>query len=137
VQAVGIDPSETDFPSGPFPPLGQAIGQVFFASDTLIRSITVWRWAEEDTNYAGWRLYIAETDSLGRPDVDAVLTDSLVVWNFYGDGVHHVPMTFVFDPPFVLPYRGRYEFAIQGEPCDAYFGSSGNRVAEIMSRSAQ
>ena len=111
---VGVDTSQATSQNGAY--LGEAIGQTFLARDTLLSAITVWRWALEDTDYAGWHLYLARADSLGRPST--LLLDGPTVYNLYGDGVHPTPYRFVFDPPFALPGPGHYEFAIQGYPCD-------------------
>lgn len=116
---VGLDTTLANEHGGPR--LGEAIGQVFLAGDTLISSLTVWRWAYEDTNVFGWHLYIAGTDSLGRPAPDSILLDGPTIYNPFGDGIHAIPFRFVFEPPFALPARGKYEFAIQSNPCDGFF----------------
>ena len=118
-ESSGIDTSKATSHDGIY--FGEAIGQTFFASDSLISSITVWRWAGEDTNYAGWHLYIADTDSLGRPNTNAIILDGPSIYNFFGDGIHHIPFRFVFDPPFALPHRGTFEFAVQAVPCSGTF----------------
>ncbi len=99
--------------------LGQAIGQTFLASDTLVRAITVWRIAGQDTNLFGIRVMIARTDSLGRPTTDVLFSGQTLVVP-YGDGLHHTPFRFEFDPPVVLPSRGLYEMIFQTVPCHGY-----------------
>jgi hypothetical protein len=98
---------------------GHALGQVFVAADTLVRSVTVWRTAIQDTNHAGIKLYITETDSTGYPKADAVILNGPIVGVPFGDGIHPVRFDFVFDPPFALPRRGSYCLAVQARPCDA------------------
>jgi hypothetical protein len=109
---------------------GEDIGETFVATDTLIQSITVWRPAAEDTSFVGFELFIVGTDSLGHPDVSNMLLQNKVAYNYYGDGIHDVPITFAFDPPFALPARGKYEFAVQLVPCNAieYLLLSGSDV---------
>jgi hypothetical protein len=93
---------------------GEDIGETFVATDTLIQSITVWRPAAEDTSFVGFELFIVGTDSLGHPDVSNMLLQNKVA----------------FDPPFALPARGKYEFAVQLVPCNAieYLLLSGSDV---------
>jgi hypothetical protein len=117
--SIGVDTSKANGLDGPI--LGEAAGQVFLATDTLISTITVWRIASEDTNYTGWHLFITRADSLGVPVPNSILLDGPTVVNPYGDGVHPIPMRFVFDPPYALPRRGHYYFAIQARPCDGFF----------------
>ncbi len=119
VRSAGVDTSMANGLDGPI--LGESVGQVFLASDTLLSSITVWRIASEDTNYTGWHLYIARADSTGRPVPSSVLLDGPTMFHPYGDGVHPIPIRFDFEPPFALPGPGHYEFAIQAYPCDAFF----------------
>ena len=115
---IGPDTSRARFYLTPI--LGQAYGQTFVATDTLIESITIWRRAEEDTAFVGYELFLVGTDSLGRPDVlNETLLQGTVAYNYYGDGIHPIPITFSFNPPFALPEPGRYEFAIQLVPCTA------------------
>ena len=97
--------------------LGQAIGQTFTANSTLIRRITVWRVAVEDTNVWGIHLFILRTDSLGTPVVRPLLLDGPTLVVPYGDGEHHVRFDFIFDPPFQLPEPGTYCIAVQASPC--------------------
>ena len=98
---------------------GEALGEVFVASDTLIHSITVWRWAGQDTSFIGVKIYLTETDASGRPLVNSILLNGPVMIIPYGDGIHATPFEFVFDPPLALPHSGRFCLAIQAAPCDA------------------
>ena len=115
--AVGVDTSLAHDKSGVV--FGEALGQTFVAPETLIKSITVWRTAIQDTNHAGIKLYITETDSTGYPRATSVILDGPIVVVPYGDGVHPVRFDFVFDPPFALPRKGQYCLAVQARPCDA------------------
>jgi hypothetical protein len=87
------------------------------ARDTLIRSLTVWRVAVQDTNLFGMHLYITETDTAGMPLTDRVVLDGPTIYNPYGDGVHPIPFEWVFDPPVVLPRAGRYAIFLRMTPC--------------------
>lgn len=116
---VGVDTSTASLQAAVF--LGEAIGQTFFATDTLVASITVWRPAPFDTGYAGWHLYLFATDSLGMPDRQQLILNGPTVYNYFGDGVHPIAMRFVFDPPLSLPRPGEYEMAFHAEPCDGQF----------------
>ena len=100
---------------------GEALGQTFLASDTLIRSITVWRVASQDTSFFGMRLYVTENDSMGEPDRCAIVQDGPTLLVPYGDGTHHIKVQFSFDPPLCLPHRGFFYFAVQPDPCFGYF----------------
>jgi len=113
---AGVDTALANAHSGVV--FGEALGQVFLASDTLIQSITVWRWAVQDTSNTAMRLYITAADSVGGPDVASILFRSSPLFIPYGDGVHHIPHEFVFDPPLALPHRGLFCFAVQAVPCD-------------------
>jgi len=117
--SVGVDTSTAYSRDAVY--LGEAIGQTFTAPDTIISSITVWRPALYDTSYAGWHFYLFATDSLGRPDWQQLLVNGPTVYNYYGDGVHNIPMKFEFNPPLVLPQTGVYEMAFHPEPCDGQF----------------
>lgn len=101
--------------------MGKALGETFFAEDTLIESITVWRVASQDSNVYGMHLFITATDTTGRPRSTLMLLDGPTVYHPYGDKVHPIPFQFVFDPPFSLPRKGTYYFAVQADPCDGFF----------------
>jgi hypothetical protein len=96
--------------------LGEAIGQVFTADDTLVQSITVWRLIGDNPNFNGIKLYITELDSFGVPDALKIVLDGPVVFVPYGDGIHPIPIDFVFEPPFTLPHRGGFCFVLQTSP---------------------
>jgi hypothetical protein len=101
--------------------LGKAVGQTFFAPETVITAITAWRWAGQDTNFSIWNIHVLPVDSLGIPDVHHELRSGPTLEIPFGDGIHQTPFRFVFDPPVVLPKPGTYEFAIQGEYCEEAF----------------
>jgi hypothetical protein len=86
---------------------------VFFATDTLIHSITVWGPAPVDNSPR--HLFITETveDSVygfgPAPDVWRVLFGPSLMTPSW-DGVHAPQYRCVFDPPFALPHRGKFFF---------------------------
>lgn len=121
VRSIGVDATSAN--SWAAIAFGGAVGQTFAATDPVIRSITVWRTAIQDTNHAALQVYIMETDSTGRPD--GVIREGPRVYVPYGDGIHPVRFDFVLDPPLVLPDRGTYAFSIASRPC----GASVNIVA--------
>ncbi len=112
---VGLDASQANTSASPF--LGEAPGQTFMARDTLIRSLTVWRVAVEDTNLYGMHLYFTNTDSTGTPLVNQIVINGPTVYNPYGDGIHPIPFQFVFESPVGLPRPGEYAFFIAITPC--------------------
>src|SRR5437667_12719744 len=65
---------------------GEAPGETFFAEDTLIAAITVWRWAVESDDPAPMKLWITEIDSSGRPTNDQIVYDGPVLQVVNGDG---------------------------------------------------
>ena len=102
---------------------GRAWGQVFLAPDTLIQSITVWRYSIPEVNEFPMKLYISEIDSTERPITDQLLLDGpSVVLTLEGDGVTPERVDYVFDPPFALPRTGKFFFAIKDELCFGAFG---------------
>jgi len=115
IVAVGIDTSQAT--SSVSPLLGEAPGQTFFARDTLIHSLTVWRVASEDTNLFGMHLWITRADSTGKPLLNQIVLNGPTVYNPYGDGIHPIPFQWVFDPPLTLPGSGHYAFFLALSPC--------------------
>jgi hypothetical protein len=101
--------------------LGDAVGEVFYAPDTLVSSITIWRQSFLDSNFVGVKLYVANVDSLGRPNPLSLILDGPTVYHVLGDSIHPTPFQFVFNPPLVLPHPGKYEVAFQGNPCGSSF----------------
>ena len=92
---------------------GEAGGETFFAQDTLIHSISVWR-PSRTTPYGGHlKLWITRVDSTGAPNINAVLLDGPVQTFIFGDGIHPIKMEWTFDPPFALPGPGEYYFTVR------------------------
>ena len=89
----------------------EAVGEIFFARDTLVRSLTVWRVASEAGSVIGLRAYIVGTYSSGTPDITQLLWESAPLVK-QGDGVHPTQFTWEMDPPLALPHRGQYAFYI-------------------------
>src|SRR5262249_1176633 len=83
--------------------LGKAVGQTFFAPETVITAITAWRYAGESSNYSIWNIHVLPVDSLGIPDVHHILRSGPTLQVTSGDDIHQTPFRFVFDPPLVLP----------------------------------
>lgn len=106
---IGIDPSlansTTNLYEGPY--------QTFYAADTLIRSITLWRRGSQDESPEGVRLFIHGADASGAPE-GGILFQSPIVSNLSDDGVHPVPYVFEFDPPWLLPRPGMYALRLFG-----------------------
>src|SRR5262245_40691670 len=72
--AIGNALSEANVTSGA---LHSGIGQTFFAADTLLSSLTVWRVASQDSNWLiGMHPYILATDSTGAPAIDKVIVEA-------------------------------------------------------------
>jgi hypothetical protein len=125
--SIGIDSALANNSSGTI--LGEATGQTFYAVDTLLKSLTVWRVASECQNFLiGIHLYITRADSSGRPLTQQIVLDgpSLVVPN--GDCVHPIAFQWDFDPPFALPGSGIYAFFLQVpmSQCPSYFDVLGH-----------
>ncbi len=98
--------------------LGRAIGQVFYAPDTVIQSISVWRSANPAPYFPYLILYVTQVDSTGEPEYLNVLrTGPIVLPDQQNDGVHPGRINFVLDPPLALPGRGRYFFAVKDYYC--------------------
>jgi hypothetical protein len=116
---TGIDTSYGDCHSTG--ELGEGLGQSFFAPDTLISAITVWRAYYDTPNDSIWHIYILPLDSVGVPDVATPISDGPTLRIIDGDGEHDTPFRFAFDPPLRLPSPGEYEFAIQGDGCRGVF----------------
>src|ERR1044072_7871835 len=88
------------------PILGQAIGQVFFAPETLITEIDVWRPADYQSAI-GAHIFITGVDttrSPAFPDVGMKFQDGPTVTVYDSDPPGQlIRMPFAFDPPVVLP----------------------------------
>jgi len=117
--SIGVDPSLAT--SSTATSLGDAFGQVITVGDTLVSSITIWRSFFIDSSSVGVHLFVANVDSLGRPDPQDLVLDGPTVFHVVSDSVHPTPFTFAFDPPLALPHAGKYELLFQASPCCSSF----------------
>jgi len=121
IVSIGIDSTHAYTGGSASAILGEAIGETFVADDTLIQSVTVWRPALQDTNYAPMKFWITTVDTLtGAPQPSSTILsgDTLIVP--FGDHVHATAIRYSFSPPLALPHRGQYFFAVQNT-CAGYF----------------
>jgi hypothetical protein len=86
-----------------------------------VSSITIWRSSFIDSSTVGLKIYVANVDSLGRPNPQSLILDGPTVYYVLGDGNRPKPFQFVFNPPLVLPHPGKNEIAFQASPCAASF----------------
>lgn len=100
---------------------GEAPGETILATDTLIRSVTVWRVAVQTPYGGSLKLWITEVDSTGKPLTDRVIHEGPVITVPFGDGIHPIKMEFVLDPPVSLPRPGKYFVAAQ-DYCGGHWG---------------
>jgi hypothetical protein len=118
---AGYDTTGWNTAGGTF--LGNAVGQTFYAADTVIDRITLWRYPNNRTS-TGNHLYVTTVDTVNydppRPITQGILQDGPVVLVVDSDppGLP-IRMDFLLDPPLVLPHPGTYAFFIQREGCDA------------------
>ena len=116
---IGI-PLESANTSGA-PILGEAVGQTFYATDTLITKVTVWR-PPDNRSVIGAHLFITAVDTTlnpPRPDTHTILLDGptvRVVDSTPPGGF--IEMPFVIDPPLALPRPGYYAWFLQAEDCN-------------------
>lgn len=103
--------------------LGNALGQTFYAFDTLIARITVWRYPNNIT-YAAMRLFVTMVDTVNwdppRPITQDIIQNGPAVLptNSNPTGLP-IRMDFILDPPLALPHPGTYAFFLQRQGCDA------------------
>jgi hypothetical protein len=119
--SIGLRPEMTNTVELAF--FGRSLAQVFTATDSLIRSITVWRQPDPFVNVVPMQLFIgtiSATDSL-RPDPTSVLLNGPIV-SLSGTSDVSRPVRFELDPPWALPGPGRYYFAVKENWCDGGFG---------------
>jgi len=110
-ESVGVDVSlGTD--SGALI-LGMALGQTFVATDTLIRSVTVWRIPSEAANPSGMKFWLTELDSTGTPRTGLVVHEGPTIRVVSQDTSRPTPIQYVFDPPIGLPRPSQYCFWVQ------------------------
>jgi hypothetical protein len=130
---VGNDTAQANDIS--WPGLGRAAIQVFLAPDTLVSSITFWKPALPEALDYPMQFFITSTestfsDSTTGPNPLPLVT--LFASPFfsvpYTDGVHAKPITIVFNPPFQLPGRGYYAFAIKDASCSGFVDLLGDTL---------
>ncbi len=92
---------------------------MFFAADTLIESVSVWRWPADTTDSTPLRLFIMNTTSadLGIEPAGPILLSGPTLVNPFGDGVQPVEYRYVLDPPFALPGKGFFYFCAMEASC--------------------
>ena len=112
---AGLDTTQANTSGGWI--LGESLAQTFVASDTLIRSLTVWRVPNQAGGVWGMHLRLTTTNALGVPRTDEVIFDGPDVFNTGGDGIHPTPFRWDFDPPISLPSPGTYAFFLTIAPC--------------------
>jgi len=115
---VANDTSKATAAGGPIS--GEAIGQVFFAPETLITEIDVWRPAGNQS-VIGARILVTGVDTTRVPpfpEVGMKFQDGPTVTVYDSDPPGQlIRMPFVFDPPVVLPRPGTYAMFFQAENC--------------------
>ena len=103
----------------------RAYGQTFLATDTVLKSVTVFRPGIPllEINDTPLQLYITTVDALGVPNwrvEDRLWTGPLQSFP-PTDGVHPLPIKFEINPPLVLPGPGRYYFTIKESWCSLFY----------------
>jgi hypothetical protein len=98
--------------------LGEAVGQTFVAPRGDLRSVTVWRYAVQESLAFGIHLLVCSVDSLDAPHPEQILLDGPTLHE-YGDGIHHTPFQYILDPPLHLA-SGSYCIFFKVDPCDAW-----------------
>lgn len=116
---VGLDPAIWNTFVGPIN--GRALGQTFFAPETLLSRLTVWR-PPNFPSVVGAHLFITGVDTTRtppRPVTSEILLDgpTLTVYDSDPPG-QLIAMRFVIDPPLALPRPGLYAFFLQPEDCN-------------------
>ncbi len=109
---IAIDTTGANDPVSPFDTRGY--GEVILCRDTIVTSITYW---QAPTIFAGEyyvRMYVTSVDSSGRP-FNNVLYAGPVQQGITADPTHPSPITFVFEPPLVLPGPGKYFFDVKAD----------------------
>jgi len=116
---IGLDPAIRTMVRGTF--LGGALGQTFYAPETSISRVTVWR-PPNDIDAVGTHLWITGVDTavfVGQPITSDLLLDGPTVFIRDSDPPGQlIEMSFVIDPPLALPGPGTYAFFLQREHCD-------------------
>lgn len=100
----------------------RSLSQVFYADDTLLSAVTIWRAPTPAVNATPVRCYILGTRTylgLIGPDPSVVIFAGSQVSVPFAPDVP-IPATVSFDPPVSLPGPGYYAFAMKE---DSYFCS--------------
>lgn len=118
IDSIGLDRVYGE--SGSQAALGEGVGEVFYAPDTLVSFLRVWRLANEWNSLVGMHLWIVGTRPDTVPDTRNVIKDAGTLVNNQGDGINPTPFTWEFDPPLRLPSRGYYAFFIFAIPCGSF-----------------
>src|SRR5207249_1526717 len=82
-----------------------------------IRSISVWRPAEQDWDQFPQQISLMPVDSTGQP-VMQILAFGPTLTIGPGDGIQPAEYRYAFDPPLQLPRIGRYFFRISSPDCN-------------------
>jgi len=119
LDTIGIATNLANASFSPF--LGHAVGETFFAKDTLIAKVTVWR-PNNNTSVIGAHLFITAVDttlSPPRPTTQTILLNGPTahVYDSTPPG-QLIEMPFVIDPPLALPGPGYYAWFLQAEDCN-------------------
>ena len=110
-----LDPAIANTSRSPF--AGKALGQTFFASDTLVSRITVWR-PPNNRSVIGAHLYVTGVNANLRPDVSQMLLDGPTVNVFDSNPPGQIiEMSFDLVTPLALPQPGTYAFFVQAAGC--------------------
>jgi hypothetical protein len=117
-RTAGVDISEWD--DAAYGYFGRAVVQTFFAEDTLITAITVWRVATENNYFDGIYVYVGETDSTGMPLTDHILARGSTL-DKLGDGISPAAYRYEFSPPLAVPRGDTIAAYFVSEPCDNSF----------------
>ncbi|PWT88051.1 MAG: hypothetical protein C5B54_11235 [Acidobacteria bacterium] len=128
---IGADPSLANSEAVVW--IGRSWNQVFTATDTLVKSLTVWRPARNDSMYFPIKLYVLEVDSsfgLQRPNPKGIVLDAPDIVVPGSGGIDPIKVQWVFDPPLALPHRGQFAFQVKEDLCGGSFAllSSSNDV---------
>ncbi|MFI5370968.1 MAG: hypothetical protein ACHQ52_05355 [Candidatus Eisenbacteria bacterium] len=116
-KVVGLDGTRSD--GVQFIRLSRGLAQVFVASDTLVRTVTLWLPATRRLLTTPLHLYVFATDGDGRPQPDSAVLDGGSLDGGDADGSQAARFTYVFDPPAMLPAPGRYALVLVPDRCSA------------------
>jgi hypothetical protein len=116
---VAVDTSVNNLPV--LADFGRAWGQSFYASDTSVKAVTVWRPALPETSLGRMQLFVTRVDESGQPVPWEILLTGPVRMSPNSDGIHPVRVDFTLDPPFALPGPGEYFFAVKDYSCHEGF----------------